>query len=165
MHRNIGELIENVFDVDQQLRKQKVWSLESINKFSDFTDFLLKEIVKRHGVPTPSVVGQKIADKFVILLCHCTDLKFIQSVADSPKFIHGKFRKDGVAVVLDNLLVRDGKKQRFGTILKKTPGGNSAPTPIEDEINVDKRRGEFGLETTLEEYIKNTDNLFKKIGR
>jgi len=163
------QLIENIFNLDQQLRKQNVWSVESIKAFNETTSLLLKEAVKIQGIPTPTDVGQETADRFVVLLSHCTDLNFVQSVLETDVFTNANFNKENIAIVTDNLLVKGGKKQRFGTVLKAVEKENgeieSIPMPIEDEKNVYKRRKEYGIKTTLEDYIKVSNELFKKIKR
>lgn len=163
------QLIENIFNLDQQLRKQNIWGVENIKAFNETTSLLLKEAVKTQGIPIPMHVGQEVADRFVVLLSHCTDLNFVQSVLETDVFINANFNKENIAIVTDNLLVKRGKKQRFGTVLKAVEKENgeieSIPMPIEDEKNVDKRRKEYGIKTTLEDYIKVSNEIFKKIKR
>jgi hypothetical protein len=163
------QLIENIFNLDQQLRKQNIWGVESIKAFNETISLLLKEAVKTQGIPTPMLVGQETADEFIVLLSHCTDLNFVHSVLETDVFTKANFNKENIAIVTDNLLVKEGKKQRFGTVLKAVEKENgeieSIPMPIEDEENIDKRRKENGIKTTLEDYIKVSNELFKKIKR
>ena len=55
----------------------------------------------------------------------------------------------------DRILVRNGKKQVYGTQLHSGPdtGGKLVLAPIEDEEHVDKRRASVGL-MPLKEYLK-----------
>jgi hypothetical protein len=52
----------------------------------------------------------------------------------------------------DRVLVRDGKKQLYGTQHKFSEDGGLVPLPIEDAANVDKRRKAIGLEPLAEYY-------------
>lgn len=165
----LKELISNTFNLDQQLRRQTVWSVKTILDFNEATTKLLIEAVKNFGIPTPEVVGQETADKFVILLSHCTDIKFISSVIQNPTFVKAPFNREDVAIAYDNLLVKSGKKQCYGSVLKfkemKDGTLKSFPLPTVDIKNVDKRRKEFGIKTTLKEYIENASKVLIKIKR
>lgn len=56
------------------------------------------------------------------------------------------------ALLLDRVLVAEGKRQVYGT-QAKLKGKEFVPDPIEDEANVDKRRAEVGL-PPLSEYLR-----------
>lgn len=141
--------------------------MKDIRDFNEVTTSLLKEAVSKFGLPTPSIIGQETADQFSLLLSHCTDLNFVETILNNTQFRNANFNKEHIAIAYDNLLVKSGKKQCFGFVLKivENPDGTSksVPIPLEDEDNVDKRRKEFGLKTTLAEYIKNSEELLKKI--
>ena len=70
----------------------------------------------------------------------------------------------------DRYLIDKGKKQKYGTqfmryVIKDTDGkyirGNSFFLPIEDEKNVNNRRKELGLETTIEEYASKNGVIYE----
>lgn len=166
--KEFSTLIEYLFKIDQQLRKDVVWKVETVLEFNKTTTHLLSEAVSIYGIPTTDNVSQQTADKFVLLLSHCTDTEFIKKVIKSDEFKYSSYRRDNVAIALDNLLIKEGKKQFFGSALKivENPDGatSSIPMPIEDEENVDKRRKDFGL-IALGEYIKKSSEMLKKIKR
>lgn len=169
LKHELKELILNTFNLDQQLRGQKVWSVQAILDFNKAVTKLLIEAVKKFGIPTPETVGQETADKFVVLLSHCTDLKFIAGIIKHPDFVKASFNREDVAIAYDNLLVKSGKKQCYGSVLKfkelKNGTLESFPLPIADRKNVEKRRKEFGVKTTLKQYIENASRVLTKIKR
>ncbi len=163
-----SNLIDSLFKIDQQLRKNVVWKVDTILEFNKTTTRLLSEAVSIYGIPTTDNVSQQTADNFVLLLSHCPDVEFIKKVIESDEFKKSSYRRDNVAIALDNLLIKEGKKQVFGSALKIVENSDgttsSIPMPIEDEENVDKRRKEFGL-ISLDEHIKRSSELLKKIKR
>jgi Family of unknown function (DUF6624) len=59
-----------------------------------------------------------------------------------------KLQGQDYALLLDRVLVAEGKPQIYGTQAKnfdQWKGGEPVFDPIEDEANVDKRRAEVGL--------------------
>jgi hypothetical protein len=69
----------------------------------------------------------------------------------------GEVEPKHVAQLTDRILVKEKKKQIYGTELN----GKFVPEPIEDEANVDKRRAEVGL-MPLAEYLKITREFYEK---
>lgn len=162
------ELITNIYNLDQQLRKQTAWSVYLILEFNAITTKLLKEIIDKKGLPTPDKVGKEIADKFVLLLSHCNDLAFVKKIVYSKEFLEEPIDRENLAIAIDNLLVKSGRKQRFGSVLRSIEKNGeiiTKPMPIENPKNVNKRRAEFGIKTSIEEYIVRGNESFKKIKR
>jgi hypothetical protein len=165
----LKQLIQNIFNLDQQLRKQNVWKVEYIHEFNEFSTEILKDAISQFGIPMSETVGQETVDHFTILLSHCTDLSFVESILNDKNFINPSVNKEDLAIVYDNLLVKNGKKQLYGSVLniiEKEDGTlESVPLPMEDPENVNIRRKNFGINTTLEEYIENASKMLKKINR
>ena len=65
----------------------------------------------------------------------------------------GKVTPGNLATLEDRILIRQGKKQVYGTQLKTDTSGINTLFPIEDEANVDKRRASMGM-IPLKEYLK-----------
>jgi hypothetical protein len=67
----------------------------------------------------------------------------------------GNARPDQLAMLEDRILLREGKKQLFGTQVRSGPDtqGKLVVHPIEDEQNVDVRRAAVGLQP-LADYLK-----------
>jgi hypothetical protein len=79
------------------------------------------------------------------------DLPFLHALilAQEQAFEHEETSGWTLASMVDHVLVREGKRQRFGTHCVWRNGGY-APSPIEDEETVDARRARLGLGTMAE---------------
>jgi hypothetical protein len=64
-----------------------------------------------------------------------------------------ELRADSLALLEDLILMREGKKQIYGSQLQTNAQGQLEFYPIEAEANMDKRRQSVGLEP-LAEYAK-----------
>jgi hypothetical protein len=116
----------------------------------------LKEVVAEHGWPGRSLVGADGARAAWLFVQHAdSDVAFQRRCLDLVlRLRRGEVDPELVAFLTDRVLVNEGKKQRYGTMLRREDG-KLVPKPIEDEANVDKRRGELGL-PPLEEYLRKT---------
>lgn len=115
----------------------------------------VKAIVKQCGFPTPKLVGRDGVEAAFLLIQHA-DLAFqkqmLPHVRDS--FRSGNLSGQSYALLLDRVLVGEGKPQVYGTQAKPFDKGKEPRLElIEDEVNVDKRRAEVGL-PPLSEYVK-----------
>lgn len=167
--QEVEKIINNIFNIDQELRKNTSWSINASKRFDVVTSYILKEYVKIYGIPLPQDVGQKLADEFVVLLSHCNDLNFVESVLQKEEFIKASFNKENIAIAYDNLLIKKGKKQCYGSVLNIVENDDgsvrSVPLEIESPEDVDERRKAFGIRTTLDEYIENAHRILEKIRR
>jgi hypothetical protein len=114
----------------------------------------LAEIIEKHGWPGRRLVGDKASTAAFLVLQHADytyQKKYLpllrKAVAD------GELRADSLALLEDRILMREGKKQIYGSQLQTNALGKLEFYPIEDETNVDKRRKSVGLEP-LAEYAK-----------
>jgi len=114
----------------------------------------VEALINKYGWLGKSFVGGR-GNNTVFLVIQHADLKtqekyfplMQQSVADSES------RPCDLALLQDRILMRQGKKQIYGSqvVLNKT--GGEEFYPIEDEKNVNIRRAKAGLEP-IEEYAK-----------
>lgn len=114
----------------------------------------MKEIVKQFGWPNPDLVGEDGRDAAFILVQHA-DYQFQKEMLPLVREAYKADKLPGqfYALLLDRVLVREGKPQVFGTQAKaKWKGQEPVLEAIEDEANVDKRRAEVGL-PPLAEYL------------
>jgi hypothetical protein len=115
----------------------------------------MKEIVKKYGWPGPELVGRDGADAAFLIVQHAPAFAFQK---DMLRFVRAAFR-DGklsawnYALLLDRVLVREGKPQVYGMSVNHWNGREPALDPIEDEANVNKRRASIGL-PPLSEYLE-----------
>jgi hypothetical protein len=113
----------------------------------------IKAIVKQYGWPGRELVGQDGADAAFLLVQH-SELSFQKEMLPLVKKAFQSHQMSGqnYALLLDRVLVGEGKPQVYGTQAKLS-GHEVVLDPIGDEANVDKRRAEVGL-MPLSMYIK-----------
>jgi hypothetical protein len=121
-----------------------------------------KEIVARYGWPGSSLVGTEASRAAYLLIAHAVkdpatgapDLAFQKlSVELMGKLAPGEVEPTHFASLTDRVLLYEGKKQMYGTMLTRNEKNEKVPQPIEDEANVDERRAKLGL-PPLAEYLR-----------
>lgn len=115
----------------------------------------VRAIVRRYGWPRPRLVGRDGADAAFLLVQH-SDHTFQKQMLPlvEKAYRSGELSGESYALLLDRVLVGEGKPQVYGTQAKRFEeweGREPALEPIEDEANVDQRRAEVGL-PPLSEY-------------
>lgn len=113
----------------------------------------MRAIVRQYGWPGPRLVGRDGTEAAFLLVQHA-DHTFQKEVLPlvEKAYKRGELSGQSYALLLDRVLVGEGKKQVYGT-QAKLKGGEFVPDPIEEEGNVDKRRAEVGL-PPLAEYLE-----------
>jgi len=106
----------------------------------------MKAIVKQYGWPGPELVGQDGSEAAFLLVQHA-DLAFQKEMLPlvEKAYKSGGLTGQDYALLLDRVLVGEGKPQVYGTQVKEWKGEEPVLQPIEDEPNVDKRRAAVGL--------------------
>lgn len=123
----------------------------------------MREIVRQYGWPDPGLVGKDGSEAAFILIQHADhqlQKEMVPLVQDA--YQAGKLTGQDYALLLDRVLVDDGKPQVYGTQardFKEWRGQEPVLYPIEDEASVDKRRAEVGL-PRLAEYLKFLKQLY-----
>lgn len=109
----------------------------------------MKEIVKQYGWPGPELVGVDGTEAAFLLVQHAEHEFQKQMLPLVEKaYRQKKLQGQDYALLLDRVLVAEGKPQVYGTQAKRFDqwkGTEPVFEPIEDEANVDKRRAEVGL--------------------
>jgi hypothetical protein len=128
--------------------------LEAVDK--DDTTWM-KGVVDKFGWPGNSLVGKDGAQAAWLLVQHADQdhafqKRCLQLMQEADK--KGEVDKTDLAYLTDRVLVGEHKKQMYGTQLEDKNGA-MVPSPIEDEVNVDKRRAAVGL-GPLADYLKMT---------
>jgi len=139
---------------------QQSEELKSILKRQDAIDkkvmARLEEIIKQHGWPGRSLVGEEAANAGFLILQHA-DLtlqkKYFPLVKEGVS--KGEVRPADAAMLEDRILMREEKKQTYGSAVQSGPqtGGKLELHPMEDEEHVDEQRAAVGL-MPLAEYLK-----------
>lgn len=109
----------------------------------------MRAVVERYGWPGPELVGPDGAEAAFLLVQHA-DHAFQKEMLPlvEKAYRGGGLSGQSYALLLDRVLVGEGKPQVYGTQAKRFEewkGREPALEPIEDEANVDKRRAEVGL--------------------
>lgn len=109
----------------------------------------MKEIVKRYGWPGPELVGIDGTEAAFLLVQHA-EHEFQKQMLPLVEraYRQKKLQGQDYALLLDRVLVAEGKPQVYGTQAKRfDQWKNKEPVfdQIEDEANVDQRRAEVGL--------------------
>jgi len=115
----------------------------------------LEEIVARYGWPTISLVGKEANIAAFLILQHAElsfQKKYFPLLKEAASM--NEARPADVAMLEDRILMREGKKQIYGSQIRTNEVTNQLELyPIEDEENVDARRASVGL-PPLAEYLK-----------
>ena len=121
----------------------------------------IKEIVKRYGWPGPELVGRDGADAAFLIVQHSPDLAFQQAMLPLVRrsYEKGKLTSWNYALLQDRVLVRGGKPQLYGMSVNHWERKEPVLDPIQDEVNVDKRRARIGL-PPLREYLEFMKRLY-----
>lgn len=115
----------------------------------------LELTIKRFGWPRESMVGTGASTAAFLILQHADYWQQKRLLPALKEAVAGGEASPRHAAMLeDRILMREKKKQIYGTQLQADPHtGELQLYPIEDEINVDKRRAEIGLEP-IADYVK-----------
>ena len=114
----------------------------------------LGQIIEEHGWPRRGLVGDKGAIAAFLVLQHADytyQKKYLPLVRAAVAA--GETRAEDLALLEDRVLMREGKKQIYGSQLQQNDKGAWEFYPIEDEPNVDERRQAVGL-PSLAEYAR-----------
>ena len=163
------ELIKRV-EQDQAIRDEMIKKgADHIDKATDARMAIIdsdntarmKEIVKRYGWPGPELVGRDGTDAAFLLVQHSPDLAFQKKMLTLVRSAYGAGRLSAwnYALLLDRVLVREGKPQVYGMSVNHWNAKEPVLDPIEDEANVDKRRAKIGL-SSLSEYLETMKQLY-----
>lgn len=122
----------------------------------------LRKIIERHGWPDANVVGIDASNSAFLVLQHSSleDQKELLPVFREAA-LTGKARRADLAMLEDRILVRDGKKQIYGTQITAGPDGVPRVNSVNDPQSLDERRKAVGL-PSMDEYL---DRLEAQIGQ
>ncbi len=114
----------------------------------------LKSLIAKIGWPSQELVGITGEQSAWLITQHSLDIRFQEKCLGLINVLPlTKERKEYIAYLTDSILVKKERKQIYGTQFF-----NGEPFPIEDEINLDKRREESGLSSFIA-YKKQMQNI------
>jgi hypothetical protein len=160
--------LEQIYDEDQNLRKQLVAIEKKSGYSSKNTEVLSKQIEEKdavnfkavetilteHGWLGPSQVGSKASQTLFLVIQHADEearRKYVPMLREAVK--EKKARAESLALMEDRVAVEAGEKQIYGSQLNIIDG---KPTlrPLEDPDHLDERRATMGM-STIAEYLDN----------
>lgn len=114
----------------------------------------IEQLIAQYGWLGRSAVGPAGNSTFFFVIQHASldiQLKYFPLLEASVKA--GESKPSHMALMKDRILMRQGKKQLYGSQVIMNNTGGQEFHPIEDEKNVNKRRAEMGMQP-IEEYAK-----------
>ncbi|TAH20382.1 MAG: hypothetical protein EAZ08_05950 [Cytophagales bacterium] len=140
--------------------------LDSLGQFIRKTDSLnqakVEQIIQKYGWLGKSEVGD-MANQTLFLIIQHSDIaiqeKYLPLLRKSVS--NEESNTYDLALMEDKVLISQGKKQLYGTQVKRNPQTKQYEVlPIEDEKNIDKRRKKMGMDS-LAEYLKGFGITYK----
>jgi hypothetical protein len=130
-------------------------ALQKINREIDIPNTeRMKQIIAQHGWPGNSLIAKDGASAAWLIVQHAThDVPFMEQcltlmTAAAEK---GEASRKELALLIDRVRIRQGKKQLYGTQFRQGSDGQYVAEPIEDESHLDERRQTMGLSTMADE--------------
>jgi hypothetical protein len=142
---------------------QQIWP--QLRKVDSINLVKIEQIIHQYGYPGKRLVGNIQANTTWLIIQHSPlsiqekYLPMLQKAADD-----GEMAKSNMILLTDRIRMYKGQKQLYGTQVSLNATGQNSFYPIEDEVNVNKRRAEAGLEP-LEEYAKRFGFDYKPVSR
>jgi len=163
--------LEQIYDLDQwyRVRWDSVIALHG-RKSPEFQDFLRRnreqdslnerrviQILDERGWLGADEVGQKGSSALFLVIQHAelpVQEKYLPLMQKAVA--NGKAEPANLAYLEDRILMRQGKPQRYGSqIVPDKETGAWVLYPVEDPVNLDKRRASVGLEP-IQKYLERT---------
>lgn len=150
---DLAEELKEMYELDQSVR-QKLGYLKDMEEVDEKNKQKLIAIIKEHGYPGYTIVGEEVGRLFPIMFHHFHP-------DDNAKYFNDKLneamRKGEIspfrnAAFRDYACLRGGEKTTYGTYYR-TDLGEKILCPIADFPNLNKRRYQMGLEP-IEQYIE-----------
>jgi hypothetical protein len=109
----------------------------------------MKKLIEQYGWPGPDLVGEDGTEAAFLLVQHAEyELQKQALPLVRAAYLAKKLSGQDYALLLDRVLVKEGKPQVYGTQAKpfdQWKDQEPVLEPVEDEANLDKRRAEVGL--------------------
>lgn len=121
----------------------------------------LRQIVNTYGWPTRAAVGPEAANAAFLILQHSPEHDFRSSMVPLLEDFarEGTMPPSDVAMLVDRVLVQEGKHQRYGTQFS-IEDGELVMDPVEDEGGLDERRRQMQL-PPMEEYRRLLEEQYR----
>jgi len=154
MRRRIDEVETKYGRESKQMQAhwQRIHEKDSMNLI------VVERILNERGWLGEDVLGRNGTSTLFLVIQHAdlaTQEKYLPMMRDAVK--KGNARGSDLALLEDRILMRNGKRQLYGSQIGRDPdSGEYYLSPIEDPDNVDRRRAEMGMQP-LADYLMNWD--------
>ncbi len=149
----IRNTLEEILNRDQKTRTGK--DSAAFMRYIDSTNLVQVELlIAKYGWMGRSFVGDRGNSALFFVIQHAdlaTQLKYVSLLEKSVEV--GESRPSNLALLQDRILMRQGKKQIYGSQVVYSETGEQIFYQIEDEKNVNIRRAKMGMQP-LEDYAK-----------
>lgn len=147
INKALFEELKQRFELDQKFNNNK--SLIEFERICSDNTSRLKKQISQYGWISSSIVGEQGELFAWLIVQHSADLDFQKECLKLLKKLPlTNERKGHIAYLADKILVKENKKQLYGTQFS-----NKKPLPIANPESLDIRREEMGLDR-FEEYFK-----------
>ena len=130
---------------------------DMIQKKDSINLLKVQDILDERGWLGSDVVGTRGNSTLFLVIQHA-DLevqeKYLPMMREAVE--KGNARASSLALLEDRIALRQGKRQIYGSQISRHPDGEYFISPLQDPLNVDKRRAEVGL-GSLQEYVSGWD--------
>lgn len=179
----LKKILNKVFEDDQKYRRNSKELLDKYGQNSEKMKNILEEmaeldklnlervevILKQYGWLSEDIVGYKESEAIFLVIQHAsldTQIKYFPIMEEAVKL--GNARKCDLAMLQDRILVKQGKKQIYGTqLIYDEEAGHYKVEPLVYPEKVDERRANMDL-PPMNEYLNdyglswNNDEAKKK---
>jgi hypothetical protein len=170
LNKPLVAILDSIYVEDQTYRQQidgieKKYGWESnemkdhwkiINEKDSINLIKVKSILDKYGWLGADVVGGQGNSTLFLVIQHsdqATQEKYLPMMREAVK--NGKAQGSSLALLEDRVALGQGKRQIYGSQVSRDKDTKEYfVLPLEDAINVDKRRAEVGL-GKLQDYISN----------
>lgn len=167
--KNVGKVLEKVFDDDQNNRelpntvlkkfgatsKEYKYAIEKQHSVDSANQEIVFAILDKYGWPSKNKISAKASSAIFYVIQHAglaAGIKYAEMVDNASK--NNQIGSYESTIFIDRLKMFQGKNQIYGTQLGMDNIGNMFLYPVEDMDSVDFKRKSMGLEL-MEEYLKN----------
>jgi hypothetical protein len=151
-----AELLEEVYLNDQRIRKEDFPFLEFVKEDHKNLEIVIS-ILDKCGMPTLQEVSKRQMDAIWLALQHAPDQKYTKKYFPfiEQAVENGDLPKEKYAVMLDRILMEEGKPQIYGSQIV-----NGKLYELEDPASVNERRKAMAMEP-IENYLRTFNIKFE----
>lgn len=168
LNKGLLKLMDSVYKDDQtyrfrQISINKEFGAESpegrnikkiIQEKDSINEYIVCDILDKYGWLGKEVIGINGNTTLALVLQHSSLATQVKQLPTMREAFENK-KTDGydLAIVEDKVLLRQGKKQKYGSYLIPT-GKKYFLAPVDNPANIDQTRAALGL-VSLDEYLRN----------